>query len=140
MVTATAINAAIEATADRFRRRRADAVAARADEVGAVAAVHVVPGADDPGPERHDLATDILGAFVAGLAGTGVDADTRVLSGPDVVETVVAAAHEADATAVVFTPRSDASPLGRSPGDTAARLVRASDLPVVAVPAPDGED
>jgi nucleotide-binding universal stress UspA family protein len=115
----------------------AAALAARADDVGAVAAVHVVPGADDPGPERRDLATDVLGAFVAGLAGTGVDTDTRVLAGPDVVETVVEAAHEADATAIAFTPRSDASPLGRSPGDTAARLVRRSDLPVVAVPAPE---
>jgi len=110
------------------------ALTAHADELDAVVAVNVVAGGA-PTEAEHDEATDTLGRVVTGLAGTGVDVDTRVLDG-NVVEAVVDAAGEAEATAVVFTPRAGPGPLGRLTGDTTARLVRESDRPVVALPAP----
>jgi nucleotide-binding universal stress UspA family protein len=114
----------------------AAALTARATELGSVTAVTVVDGAEPTDAER-DEATDTLGRLVSGLAGTGVAVDTRVVAGSDVAEAVVAAATDADATAVVFTPREGHGPLGRLTGDTTARLVRESDRPVVALPALD---
>jgi nucleotide-binding universal stress UspA family protein len=115
----------------------AAALTDRAGELGSVVAVTVVAGDPEPSDAARDEATDTLGRLVTGLAGTGVAVDTRVLAGSDVVEAVVAAADDVDATAVVFTPREGHGPLGRLTGDTTARLVRRSDRSVVALPAPD---
>jgi nucleotide-binding universal stress UspA family protein len=115
------------------------ALTAHAGDLDAVVAVTVVAGDGAPTEAERDEATDTLGRVVTGLAGTGVDVDTRVLGG-SIVEAVVEAAAAAEATAVVFTPREDPGPLGRLTGDTTARLVRESSRPVVALPAPTGVD
>lgn len=114
----------------------AAALTEHADEIESVLAVNVVAG-DEPTDAASDEATDTLGRVVTGLAGTGVDVETRVLAAPDVVGAVVASADDIDATAVVFTPRGQPGPLGRLTGDTTGRLVRESDRPVVALPASD---
>jgi len=128
-------------------RRTAAALARYAGQVGTVVGVSVVKKAGGA-PDRASVeqATDHgergVAALADGLAGTGVDVDTRVVYGTDVVERIVATAHEEDATAIAFTPREGGGLRRLLTGNVATRLVHESDLPVVSLPPSDvaGDD
>jgi len=82
-------------------------------------------------------------AFDAARAVLGPDrVRSAVLYGTDVAETVFGAAEDADASAVVFTPRGGSRWARLLTGDVALDLVTDAELPVVAVPdePPTGED
>lgn len=77
-------------------------------------------------PERaFDAIRDVLGP---------VETDLRY--GVDVVETILEAGRDHDASAIVFTPRSGGRLVRLLTGDVALSLVTESDRPVVALPDP----
>ena len=121
-------------------RASARALAPYVDDPQRVVAVTVVEkagGAPDKAPleeveaeaERaFDAIRDVLGP---------VETDLRY--GVDVVETIIEAGREHDASAIVFTPRSGGRLVRLLTGDVALSLVTESDRPVVALPDPDAD-
>jgi nucleotide-binding universal stress UspA family protein len=65
--------------------------------------------------------------------------ETDLRYGVDVVETIIEAGREHDASAIVFTPRSGGRLVRLLTGDVALSLVTESDRPVVALPDPDAD-
>jgi nucleotide-binding universal stress UspA family protein len=118
-------------------RASARALAPRVDDPERVVVVSVVEkagGAPDKAPMEEveaeaerafDAVRDVLGP---------VETDLRY--GVDVVETILEAAREHDASAIVFTPRSGGRLVRLLTGDVALSLVTESDRPVVALPDP----
>lgn len=79
-----------------------------------------------------DVARDVV-------ADADVTIETRIDYGTDVGETIVEAAHDAGASAIVFTPRGGSRWLKLLTGDVTRTLLTESDLPVIALPeAEDG--
>lgn len=115
----------------------ARALAPYVDDPERVVAVNVVEkagGAPDKAPmaeveaeaERaFDAIRDVLGP---------VETDLRY--GVDVVETILEAGREHDASAIVFTPRGGGRLVRLLTGDVTLSLVTESDRPVVALPDP----
>ena len=106
---------------------------------GSVVAVHVIEKAggapDKASVEQMQLFADELFEIVAdGLADTGVELETEYLYGTDVAETIIEAAHDLDASAIVFTPRGGSRWLKLLTGDVTTALVDDSDLPVLVLP------
>ena len=116
------------------------ALARHADAVsGTVVAVHVIEKAggapDKASVEQRELTAEEMFEVVrAELEGFDVDLETDILYGTDVAETIVQAGHEADATAIVFTPREGSRWLKLLTGDVALELISDSDIPVVVLP------
>jgi nucleotide-binding universal stress UspA family protein len=113
------------------------------DAGGEVVVVHVVEkagGAPDKASveQREDLARECFAAVEETLAGTGIDVETEILYGTNVAETILHAADEFDASAVVFTPRGGSRWVKLLTGDTATGLIEQADRPVVVLP--DEED
>ncbi|WP_135822238.1 universal stress protein [Halostella litorea] len=111
-----------------------------AAEVVAVAVVEKAGGAPDKASveqrERHAEAS--FDRFRTGLG--DVDVETEIRYGTDVAETIVDAAHDVGASAIVFTPRGGSRWIKLLTGDVTTNLVADSDLPVVVLPDPgDGE-
>ena len=121
-------------------RASARALAPYVDDPQRVVAVTVVEkagGAPDKAPMEEveaeaerafDAIRDVLGP---------VETDLRY--GVDVVETIIEAGREHDASAIVFTPRSGGRLVRLLTGDVALSLVTESDRPVVALPDPDAD-
>lgn len=106
---------------------------------GSVVAVHVIEkagGALDKASveQREQAARDSFAVVTDELADTAVSLDTRIRYGTDVAATIINAAHEADATAIVFTPRGGSRWQKLLAGDVTLTLVTDSDLPVVVLP------
>lgn len=104
-----------------------------------VVAVHVLVEEDvttdeTAAEERAAFAEGMFDRVAEGLEGTGVELETQLLSGDDVAETVIDAAHEWDATAIAFTPRGGSRWLKLLTGDVTSALVEESDVPVVVLP------
>jgi nucleotide-binding universal stress UspA family protein len=90
---------------------------------------------------RELAAEEAFAAFRERAAATGVDVDTEIRYGTDVVATLLDAADERDCSAVVFVPRGGRNVLFEFlTGDVRDRLVTESDRPVVVLPdrEPDG--
>ncbi|NEU57851.1 universal stress protein [Halorussus sp. MSC15.2] len=109
------------------------------DGGGEVLAVHVVEkagGAPDKASveQREEAARDIFAVVGETLAADGIDLETRILYGTDVAETILDAADEFDASAVVFTPRGGSRWLKLLTSDTTTGLVQNADRPVVVLP------
>jgi nucleotide-binding universal stress UspA family protein len=124
-------------------------VAAAGGRVLLVNVIEKAGGAPDKASveQREALAAEAFAAFEERAAGAGVAVEERLLYGTDVAETIVDAAHEAGASAVVFTPRRHHGLLDFLAPDVRGRLLEASDLPVVVLPdrasgttGADGED
>ena len=119
-------------------RASARALAPYVDDSQRVVAVTVVEkagGAPDKAPMEEveaeaerafDAIRDVLGPI-----------ETDLRYGVDVVETIIEAGREHDASAIVFTPRSGGRLVRLLTGDVALSLVTESDRPVVALPDPD---
>lgn len=106
---------------------------------GRIIAVHVVEKAggapDKASVEQRELfAKEVFQTVADGLADVDVDLETEILYGTDVAETIIDAAHEFDASAIVFTPQEGSRWLKLLTGDVALGLIDESDLPVVVLP------
>lgn len=115
---------------------------------GRLLAVHVIEkggGAPDKASveQRREVVDELFETARERAAAAGVDVDTRLLYGTDVAATIHDAAADADASAVVFTPRGGKWWWDLFSGDVRDELVTGSDRPVVvfpANPAADGSD
>lgn len=106
---------------------------------GTVIAVHVIEkagGAPDKASvaQREQRAEDIFAIVTEGLADTEVPLETRILYGRDIAETIIDAAHEEDASAIVFTPRGGSRWVKLLTGDVTTNLIADTDRPILVLP------
>jgi len=107
------------------------------ERVVVVSVVEKAGGAPDKAP-MEEVEAEAERAFDAVREVLGpVETDLRY--GVDVVETIIGAGRDHDATAIVFTPRSGGRLVRLLTGDLALSLVTESDRPVVALPDPDAD-
>lgn len=109
---------------------------------GTVIAVHVIEKAggalDKASVEQREQDTAAMFDIVKNeLAATEVTLETRVLYGTDVAATIINAAHEVNATAIMFTPRDGSRWIKLLTGDVTHDLVEGSDIPIVVLPEKD---
>jgi len=102
-------------------------------------AIHVIEKAggapDKAGVEqRQERANEIFAAVEEGFEGTDTSVETEIRYGTDVADTIVEAAGDHDATAIVFSPRKGGRWVRLLTGDVALSLVTKSDRPVVVLP------
>jgi nucleotide-binding universal stress UspA family protein len=119
----------------------AAAIRPYAPAIGGVVGVNVVEkagGAPDKASveQAEEHARESLDALAGPLRAAGLDVETDVRYGTDVVDTLVEAAHDHAAAAIVFTPREGGLLVRLLTGDLADRLVHESDVPVVSLPDP----
>ncbi|WP_318568900.1 universal stress protein [Salinigranum marinum] len=123
-------------------RITADAVLDRiAAADGRITVAHVVEkagGAPDKASveQREGIAEEAFDLVRDRASAAGVAVETELLYGTDVAETLLRAAHDVDATAIVFTPRGHRWWWDLFSADVADALVHESDLPVVVLPSP----
>lgn len=104
-----------------------------------VVAVHVIEktsGAPDTAAvEQQELVADAIFDTVATeLQDNDITLQTEYLYGTDIAETVIEAANEFEASAIVFTPRGSSRWLKLLAGDVTTPLVNESDVPVLVLP------
>lgn len=102
----------------------------------AVIAVHVIEkagGAPDRASveQREQRAEGIFTMVRDGFDDTGVTLETRLRYGKDIAASIVDAAHDSNASAIVFTPRGGSRWRKLLTGDVTHGLVRNSDVPVL---------
>nr|WP_283102282.1 universal stress protein [Haloplanus sp. XH21] len=96
---------------------------------------------DKASVEQRELAAEA--AFTAArdhADDIGLDIDTEIRYGTDVAETIIQAAGDIDASAIVFRPRGGSWWLDLLTGDVRDALVTESDRPVVVFPADESEE
>jgi nucleotide-binding universal stress UspA family protein len=108
------------------------------EEIEVVVAVHVIEkagGAPDKAPleKRQQDAEEILG-IVENRLREEVAVDTRVVYDTDVVDGIIGAADDADATSIVFVGREGGRLIRLLSGDTANRIISEAPIPVVSLP------
>jgi len=121
---------------------KATAAALRPYVAGAdctVIAVHVIEkagGAPDKASveQRKQFARDIFAVVTDGLADTDITLETELRYGTDIASALIDAAHELDASAIVFTPRGGSRWRKLLTGDVTHNLVNNSDIPILALP------
>ncbi|WP_256545378.1 universal stress protein [Halobellus inordinatus] len=106
---------------------------------GRATVVHVIEkagGAPDKAPleQREELAEELFADVREAAADAGVDVETELLYGTDVAETILDAARETDATAIVFAHRGGRAWWNLFSGDVRETLTTESDVPVVVFP------
>jgi len=106
-----------------------------------VTVVHVVEkgeGVPDKTPveQSEAIAADVYHAVCEVFP----DAAEHTAYGRDVAATIVAAAAEVDATAIVYRPRGGSRLTQLLAGDVAARLVSNATRPVIALPEPMSDE
>lgn len=106
---------------------------------GTVIAVHVIEKAggalDKASVEQRELAArDIFAVVTDGLSNTNMALETAILYGTDVAATLIDAAHDFDASAIVFTPRGGSRWKQLLTGDITHNLVSNSDVPILVLP------
>jgi nucleotide-binding universal stress UspA family protein len=104
-----------------------------------VVACHVIEkagGAPDKASveQRETIAADIFERVERECAAADVAVETRLEYGTNVADTVFAAAADADASAIAFTPRGGSRWLAFLTGDTTLDIVTETDRPVVVLP------
>jgi nucleotide-binding universal stress UspA family protein len=109
------------------------------DASGRMLVVHVIEkagGAPDKASMEHreELADELFETVRERAADVGVDVETRLLYGTDVGETILDAARDEDASAIVFTPREGKKWWDIFGHDARDTLVDDSDRPVVVLP------
>jgi nucleotide-binding universal stress UspA family protein len=108
---------------------------------GRATVVHVVEKAggapDKASVEQRTAAAETAFAAVRDCATEhGLDVETEIRYDTDVVDAVLDAAADVDASAIVFHPRGGSWLLDLLTGDVRDRLVDESDRPVVVLPDP----
>ncbi|WP_229110560.1 universal stress protein [Halapricum desulfuricans] len=120
-----------------------EAVASHVDDVGGtVIAVHVIEkagGALDKASveQREQAARDLFAVVRDGLSDTDITLETEILYGTDVAQTLIDAAHDLDASAIVFTPRGGSRWQKLLSGDVTHHLLNNTDVPILAFPEED---
>lgn len=104
-----------------------------------VVALHVIEkagGALDKASveQRERDAMAIFATLRDGLEGSAVELETTIRYGTDVAGTVIEAAHESGATAIVFTPRGGSRWAKLLTGDVTHHLVEQTDVPIIVLP------
>lgn len=104
-----------------------------------VIAVHVIEKAggvpDKASVEQLELrAEEIFSTISDGFADTGVTTETNLRYGTDIASSIVGAAHDRSASAIVFTPRGGSRWRKLLTGDVTHNLVRSSDIPILVLP------
>lgn len=110
---------------------------------GRVIAVHVIEkagGAPDKASveQREGRAEEIFETVTERFAGTEIDVETQLLYGTDVAQTIIDAAGDRDASAIVITPRTASRWTRLLTGDVALTLLSNTDRPLLVVPDPEG--
>ncbi|WP_123533681.1 universal stress protein [Halosimplex salinum] len=106
---------------------------------GTVVVLHVIEKAggalDKASVEQRELAAREIFAVVSdGLEDAEAPLETEIRYGTDVAETIVDAAHDVDASAIVFTPRTGSRWKKLLSGDVTHKLLDASDVPILVLP------
>jgi nucleotide-binding universal stress UspA family protein len=119
-----------------------DRIAAASGRMTVVHVVEKAGGAPDKASmeQREGIAEEAFDLVRERAADAGVAVETELLYGTDVAETLVRAAHDAGATAIVFTPRGHKWWWDLFSEDVADSLVHESDLPVVVLPSPTEDE
>lgn len=104
-----------------------------------VIAVHVIEkagGALDKASveQREQAAGDIFAVTTDGFSDTDATLETEIRYGTDIATTLIAAAHDGDATAIAFTPRGGSRWRKLLAGDVTHNLLRDSDIPILVLP------
>ena len=114
---------------------------------GRAVVVHVIEKAggalDKASVEQREEAAEAAFSAVRDCAAeVGVGVETEIRYGTDVAETIIDAAADLDASAIVFHPRGGSWLLDLLTGDVRDTLIAESDRPVVVLPddASDGAD
>lgn len=102
-------------------------------------AVHVIEKADGAldkaSVEQREADAEAMFRIVTeGLDGVEATLDTEIRYGTDVAATLVEAAGDVEASAIVFTPRGGSRWKQLLSGDVTHNLVHGSDVPVVVLP------
>lgn len=108
-------------------------------ELVVVNVIEQTEGAPDKAPREAMVARaeKIFETVRDRLDGHDLEIRTDLRYGSDVVAEILAAADDAEATAVAFTPRPGNRWVRLLTGDNATRLATESDLPVIVLPHPD---
>ncbi|AZH24169.1 universal stress protein [Haloplanus aerogenes] len=106
--------------------------------------VHIIEkagGAPDKASveQRETVAEAAFDAVRDCAADHGLDVETKISYGRDVAGTIIEAADDIDASAIVFRPRGGSWLLDLLTGDVRDALVTESDRPVVVLPDADTE-
>lgn len=138
LLSAVAVPLATVADAETTGRALAGVLPAGAT----VTAIHVIEttgGAPDKAsPEaRRAEAKEIFDTFEAELAVDGIREET--VYSTDVVDGILEAAADADATAIAFVPRGGSRLVQFLAGDVALDLLESADRPVVSLPVPEDD-
>jgi len=104
-----------------------------------VIAVHVIEkagGAPDKASveQREQRAAETFSIITEEFGDSGVVLETNLRSGTDIASSIVGAAHDRSASAVVFTPRGGSRWRKLVTGDVTHTLVRSSDVPIPVLP------
>ncbi|QLG63316.1 universal stress protein [Halorarum salinum] len=111
-------------------------------DVGTVVVVHVIEKAggapDKAGVEqREEVGDESIAAFEDAVGAGGPAVEGRLAFDTDVVDGILGAAADADATAIAFSPREGGRLVRYLSGDVSLRLVTESEVPVVSLPRGD---
>lgn len=90
--------------------------------------------------QREEYAREVFAAFTDAVRDDQVLVETEILYGTDVAETILQAAADRDASAIVFTPRGGSRWLKLITGDVTSSLINEGDRPVVVLPDGEGVD
>lgn len=121
-------------------RTTAEAVIPRVQDAGgSVVVVHVIEkvgGAPDKASveQRREHATELLDAATELFDEAGVNVDDHVLFGTSIPETILDAADDEDATAIVFSPREQNLVSTLLTEDVAGTLLAETDRPLIVLP------
>ena len=104
-----------------------------------VIAVHVIEkvgGAPDNASveQREQRAAEIFSIITEEFDGSGVVPETDLRYGTDIASSIIGAAHDRSASAIVFTPRGGSRWRKLVTGDVTHNLVRSSDVPILVLP------
>lgn len=104
-----------------------------------VIAVHVIEkagGAPDKASveQREQRAEEIFRIVADEFDGLGFVLETDLRYGTDIASSIVDAAHDSTASAIVFTPRGGSRWRKLLTGDVTHNLVRSSDIPILVLP------
>ena len=104
-----------------------------------VTAVHIIEKAggapDKASVEQPELvAQDIFTTVTSGLTDTKATIETQILHGTDIAATLIGAAHDNNASAIVFTPRGASRRKKLLAGDVTHNLLNSGDIPILVFP------
>lgn len=104
-----------------------------------VIAVHVIEKTDGvpnkaPIEKLEQRAQDIFAIITEDLDTTGIPIETDLRYGTDIVSSILDAAHDGNASAIVFTPRGGSRWRKLLTGDVTHNLVTNSDVPILVLP------